>query len=174
MAHSCLIALGSNLGDRLANLQAGVRGLTADGLRLEGASGLWESEAFGGDEDRPYLNAVIEMTGVLDPWNLLALCKTVERDAGRDPLAERNAPRCLDLDVLAVEGILLRSPTLSLPHPRIQGRAFVWRPLAELSDLHRFGLGDPRPGGRGELTRVAGRNWLRIQNLSEETPEVMP
>ena len=169
MTRSCLLALGSNLGDRLGYLRCAVQALRAHGLVLRSASGLWESEAWGGDADRPYLNAVVEMGAAEDPWELLALCKRLEREAGRDPGAERNAPRCLDLDVLAVQGILLRSPSLSLPHPRMQGRAFVWRPLAELPDLERFQLGSPLPRGRGELVRILGPEWIPAQGHSEGT-----
>ena len=170
MARSCLMALGSNLGDRLAHLRTGLRAIHGHGLAVAQASSLWESQAFGGDPTLSYLNAVVELTGVQDPWDLLDLCKRIERDAGRDAGAPRNAPRCLDLDVLAVERFLLRSPAYSLPHPRMQGRAFVWRPLAELSDLERFHLEAPKRIVRGELVRVAGKDWMRIPDPPGDRP----
>ncbi len=167
MARACMIALGSNLGDRLASLQLGIEGLGQGRIEWCAASGLWESEPLGGCQDLPYLNAVIECRGARDPWDLLALCKRIERDVGRPADAPRNAPRCLDLDLLAVEGILLRSPALSLPHPRMQGRAFVWRPLAELEGLHRFFPDGHLEEGRGALERVAGPEGIQMHNQQE-------
>ena len=139
------------------------------------ASSLWESEALGGDPGFPYLNAVLEVTlPTSDPWRLLAICKDLERLQGRRPDEVRNAPRPLDLDILSIERLVMRSPLLSLPHPRMQGRAFVWRPLAELPDLGRFFLAGQWGEVRGALRRVGGPEWAGLQALSPGSSVGLP
>jgi 2-amino-4-hydroxy-6-hydroxymethyldihydropteridine diphosphokinase len=135
------VALGANLGERRAVLDAA---LTALGnlahTRLVRHSSLWASPPL--DADGPdYLNAVALLQTSLDPFELLAALQSIELTHGRTR-AYRNAPRTLDLDLLLHGRAVLETPTLTLPHPRMAARAFVLRPLAELApDLDIPGQG---------------------------------
>jgi 2-amino-4-hydroxy-6-hydroxymethyldihydropteridine diphosphokinase len=141
MAVSAYLALGSNLGDRLATLQRGVDGLDArPGLEILRSSRVYETEPVGPPQPR-YLNAVVEARAELEPRELLAACLAVEDELGR-VRAERWGPRTLDVDVLTYDDRTVNEPDLVVPHPRMHERAFVLVPLLEL-DV------DPMlPGGR--------------------------
>ncbi|HEX6849907.1 MAG TPA: 2-amino-4-hydroxy-6-hydroxymethyldihydropteridine diphosphokinase [Candidatus Polarisedimenticolaceae bacterium] len=125
------IALGSNLGDRLAMLQAGLEGVSRGGIALRAVSSAWETEPVGTREPLWFLNAAARIETALDPEAVLAILLAVERDHGR-VRGERNAPRSLDLDLLALGGLVRSGPGLELPHPRLWERAFVLAPLAEI------------------------------------------
>lgn len=126
------IGLGANLGDLPATLRAALGALAAlPHSRLAAVSGAWRSapvEAGGPD----YLNAVARLETALAPLALLDALQTIEQDHGRER-PYRNAPRTLDLDLLALGGLSLDEPRLCLPHPRLHQRAFVLRPLLELA-----------------------------------------
>lgn len=126
------IGLGANLGDLPATLRAALAALSAlPHSRLSAVSSAWRSapvEAGGPD----YLNAVAQLQTRLTPLALLDALQGIELDHGRER-PYRNAPRTLDLDLLAVEGLILDLPRLRLPHPRLHQRAFVLRPLLELA-----------------------------------------
>jgi 2-amino-4-hydroxy-6-hydroxymethyldihydropteridine diphosphokinase len=145
------IGLGANLGDAAGQVEAALAALAAEpGCRLVARSSLYRSapvDATGPD----YINAVAALDTTLDPHALLARLQAIEQRFGRErPYA--NAPRTLDLDLLLHGHSVLDSPALTLPHPRLHRRAFVLRPLAELSpDLPIPGLGP----ARGLLAGVA-------------------
>jgi 2-amino-4-hydroxy-6-hydroxymethyldihydropteridine diphosphokinase len=126
------VALGTNLGDRERNLARGVAGLAGRGLRITRVSSVYETEPVGGPAQGPYLNAVVGADTSLDAAGVLASCLEVERDVGR-VRSVPNAPRTLDLDVLLFGALVLRSPGLTVPHPRMQERRFVLVPLAEIA-----------------------------------------
>lgn len=134
-ATEAFVALGSNRGDRASHLREAVRGLSAHRqICITGVSPVYETEAHTlapGEEQPPYLNAVVALRTTLSPEALLALCQDVERKAGR----ERGRvwqPRTLDLDLLVYGTETRRAPQLTLPHPRLGERRFVLRPLADL------------------------------------------
>jgi len=141
-----ILALGSNLGDRHANLAAAVAHLVAGGVTVDAESDVFETEPFGGDPTRFYLNRALAVATDLDPWQLLALAKRIEVELGRDLDAPRNAPRPIDIDLLFLEGTTITSPELTVPHPRMAGREFVRKPLV---DLVRDKLG-------GDVKNLAG------------------
>jgi 2-amino-4-hydroxy-6-hydroxymethyldihydropteridine diphosphokinase len=129
------IALGSNLGDRLANLTAG----RASVLRLPGASApvlhsrVYETEPVGtGPDAGPFLNAVMEIEFHGEPLALLAALRAIESAMGRPTRYPRNAPRTLDLDILYAGDLTLGDETLILPHPRLHLRRFVLSPLSDI------------------------------------------
>jgi 2-amino-4-hydroxy-6-hydroxymethyldihydropteridine diphosphokinase len=132
-----LIGLGANLpspryGPPVATLEAALSALADRGLQVVARSGWWESAPVPASDQPWYVNGVIEVRTKLGPEDLLALLHGVEADFGRIRTVP-NAPRVLDLDLLAY-GSLLRSgpePPL-LPHPRLAERAFVLRPLAQI------------------------------------------
>ncbi|WP_144829554.1 2-amino-4-hydroxy-6-hydroxymethyldihydropteridine diphosphokinase [Kocuria rhizophila] len=134
MAARCVVALGANLGDRLAVLRHAVRDLEASpGITVTAASPVVETRSVGGPEGSPdYFNAVVELRCELAPLELLEVCQRIEQRHGRTREL-RWGPRTLDLDVVCVEGVRSEDPRLVLPHPRAAQRAFVLRPW-ELMD----------------------------------------
>jgi 2-amino-4-hydroxy-6-hydroxymethyldihydropteridine diphosphokinase len=127
------IALGSNLGDRWANLSAAVRRLRAEpGLRVIDNSEVYETAPLDcppGSGD--YLNAVVAIETDRSPADLLKLLLDIEHQFGRVRTG-RNSPRSLDLDLLLYDDRVINTPELTLPHPRMHERDFVLAPLAEL------------------------------------------
>jgi 2-amino-4-hydroxy-6-hydroxymethyldihydropteridine diphosphokinase len=138
------LALGSNLGDRLATLQRAVDGLAAEGVRPFVSSRVWESDPVGGPPGQPsYLNAVIRATTTLMPEDILVAVHRVEDDLGRTRDVRWGA-RTIDVDVLLVDDLMRDDPDLTIPHPRLADRAFVVLPLLEIDP-------DPVVPGVGRL-----------------------
>lgn len=131
------LGLGSNRGDRRARLQAAVDGLHGRAtIRVQAVSALYETEAHTLDPDeeqRPFLNAVVEIHVEDTPEALLATAHAIEADEGRTRTGRRWAPRPLDIDLLAVGAKTCATDTLTLPHPRLAERRFVLRPWADLA-----------------------------------------
>ncbi|MGA7280785.1 MAG: 2-amino-4-hydroxy-6-hydroxymethyldihydropteridine diphosphokinase [Acidimicrobiia bacterium] len=124
------IGLGSNLGDRLDHLRNAVAAMQETGT-IVAISSLYESEPVGGPEQDPYLNAIIVLETGLDAESLLGRLHQVESALGRERTV-RWGPRTLDLDLITWDGVMVDSPTLTLPHPRSAERRFVLEPLAEV------------------------------------------
>jgi 2-amino-4-hydroxy-6-hydroxymethyldihydropteridine diphosphokinase len=137
------LGLGSNEGDRAANLSAAVEGLDRRGIRIVSRSAVYETAPAGGPEQPDYLNQVVAAETAFAPRELLGVCHEIEADLGRDRTREtRWGPRPIDLDILAIEGVRVNEPDLVVPHPRVAERAFVLVPLAEIApDLELPGLG---------------------------------
>jgi 2-amino-4-hydroxy-6-hydroxymethyldihydropteridine diphosphokinase len=135
------LALGSNVGDRLATLQRAVDLLgSVEGIRVVRSSRVFEAAPVGPPQP-DFLNAVIDIETTLDPRALLLACQGVERELGRER-NERWGPRTLDVDVLTYDDLDVDEPDLRIPHPRMHQRAFVLVPLGELD------ADPPLPGGR--------------------------
>lgn len=125
-----VLALGANLGDRMATLIAAVGDLEAsEGIRVVAASPVVETAPVGGPEQPDYLNAVVLLDTTLSPHALLAACQVVEAGHGRQRSVHWG-PRTLDVDVISYDGLVARSPRLELPHPRAHERGFVLVPWA--------------------------------------------
>ena len=129
------IALGSNLGDRLAHLRAARREIIA--LENVGgpviASRVYETEPVGTDADAgAFLNAVIEVGFDGEPDSLLADLQAIEVKLGRPTRHPRNAPRTIDLDILYIGDRVLHREAIAIPHPRLHLRRFVLAPLADI------------------------------------------
>jgi 2-amino-4-hydroxy-6-hydroxymethyldihydropteridine diphosphokinase len=140
------LGLGSNLGDRLGNLQRAVDLLGATpGLEVTRSSRVYETDPVGGPPQPDYLNAVVEAITDLAPLDLLRACQGIEQELGRER-AVRWGPRTIDIDVLTYGGEEIHVADLEVPHPRMHERWFVMLPLLELD------ADPPLPGGR----RVAG------------------
>jgi 2-amino-4-hydroxy-6-hydroxymethyldihydropteridine diphosphokinase len=123
------LALGFNVGDRRATLVSALRNLP-EAVRW---SGCYETEPIGGPGGQtPHLNAIVELATRLDPYALLAVCKRLERNAGRVRTV-RNGPRTLDVDIVLYGDTVLDSPELTIPHPRMNERRFVLQPLSDLA-----------------------------------------
>lgn len=125
------LALGSNLGDRQANLQAAVTSL-APGVSLIRQSSVYQTEPWGYTDQPLFLNQVIEARTELPPQDLLAYLKHLEHTLGREATF-RYGPRVVDLDILLYGDQVVSLPGLNIPHPRLAERAFVLVPLAELA-----------------------------------------
>ncbi|TQS21815.1 2-amino-4-hydroxy-6-hydroxymethyldihydropteridine diphosphokinase [Microbispora sp. KK1-11] len=126
-----VIALGSNLGRRIENLQGAVDSLfDAPGLTFVAVSPVYETDPVGGPEQGPYLNAVVIAESMLDPRTLLDRAQSVENAFGRER-RERWGPRTLDVDLITVGSLMSDDPELTLPHPRAHERAFVLVPWAQ-------------------------------------------
>lgn len=135
------IALGSNLGDRLAQMQSAVDQLACEELSVCQVSSVYENRAVGmGDQAEPFLNAMVEVETSLAPHDLLDRCLKVEQQLGRVRTGEW-APRTIDLDVIAYGVEEIQSERLQVPHPRITERDFVVYPLNEIApDLKIRGI----------------------------------
>lgn len=135
------LALGGNLGDRLAHLAAALDALVAGGPEgLEGEGGVaidavspvYDTPPWGIEQQPRFANAAASGRSALGAHALLRLCKRIEAAQGRDFDAPRNAARPIDIDVLLIEGEMLSTPDLAVPHPAMHERAFVLRPLADI------------------------------------------
>ena len=151
MSARVYLALGSNLGSRLANLRA-VEAALAPAVRVLRASPVYETAPFGYAEQPAFLNQVLEAETDLSPCELLALAKQTEAVLGRKPTF-RNGPRLIDVDILFYAGQVFSADDLQIPHPRMRGRAFVLRPLADLvPDLVHPLLGETVAALAGETS----------------------
>ena len=127
------LALGANLGDRVAKLRAGLDALVAGGVAIDAVSSVYDTPPWGVEGQPRFANVVAAGRSALTAHELLALCERIEADEGRDLGAPRNSARPLDIDILAIEGELLSAPDLEIPHPRMHERAFVLVPLAQIA-----------------------------------------
>jgi 2-amino-4-hydroxy-6-hydroxymethyldihydropteridine diphosphokinase len=135
------LGLGSNLGDRRAQLQAAVDALAARAVVVQASSSVYETAPVGEVRDQPaFLNACLRVATALEPEALLDAAKAVEVDLGRDlEGAVRHGPRPIDVDLLLLGGREHASARLRVPHPELVRRRFVLVPLLELD----FGLRTP-------------------------------
>jgi len=133
LPHRVFLALGGNIGDRPANLQAALDALQAGGrVRVEKISHLYETTPVGYADQPDFLNMAVEATTGLEPLALLAFLKEIEAALGRRP-SFRNGPRPIDLDIIFYDDLDLDTPALQIPHPRLRGRGFVLKPLDDLA-----------------------------------------
>jgi 2-amino-4-hydroxy-6-hydroxymethyldihydropteridine diphosphokinase len=127
------LGLGSNVGDRRANLQAALDGLAARGVGVLDCSSTYDTDPVGEILDQPsFLNACLRIETELGPLELLDLCKELERDLGRAARGVRHGPRAIDIDVLLLGELEHSSGRLRVPHEQVLARRFVLIPLLEL------------------------------------------
>ena len=128
------LGLGSNVGDRRANLQAAVDALPARGITVLASSSTYDTDPVGLVLDQPaFLNACVRIETDLEPEALLDACKAVERELGRDLEGGiRHGPRPIDVDLLLLGDREYASERLRLPHEQVTARRFVLIPLLEL------------------------------------------
>jgi dihydroneopterin aldolase/2-amino-4-hydroxy-6-hydroxymethyldihydropteridine diphosphokinase len=127
--HEVIVALGSNLGDRMGYLRFAVQELG----NVVAMSQVFETEPVGGPDDQgAYLNMVVKVQTSLDPYAFIRRCQRIEANALRQRIV-RWGPRTLDVDMLFYDDISIDSERLTVPHPRINERRFVLTPLSEIA-----------------------------------------
>jgi 2-amino-4-hydroxy-6-hydroxymethyldihydropteridine diphosphokinase len=126
------LGLGSNLGDRQANLADAIRRLGNDRVNVQRASSIWETAPRDVLDQPWFLNQVVEVETDLFPRQLFQHIQRIEREMGRVKRTPKG-PRLIDLDILLFGNAVVKSPELEIPHPRMADRKFVLAPLAELS-----------------------------------------
>lgn len=167
------LGLGSNLGNREANLRAALRGLWRMG-RVEAVSALYETEPAGRPAQPSFYNAVCRLETGLEPRPLLRFLQGLEHEVGRRTSGEPWGPRPIDLDVLLYEDRVVEEEGLVIPHPRLTERPFVLVPLAEIAaDLCVPGDGRTvavlvAAAGTEGVRRVAGVGWDGLEGMAAE------
>jgi 2-amino-4-hydroxy-6-hydroxymethyldihydropteridine diphosphokinase len=131
LTHIIFLALGTNLGERLQNLRAAINAFGPQ-IRVLEESRVYETEPWGYADQPAFLNMVVRAETDLSPRDLLDRIKELESSLGRIPNF-RNGPRLIDLDILFYDDLILNTPGLVIPHPRLQERAFVAVPLADVA-----------------------------------------
>lgn len=126
------LGLGSNIGERRSNLGTALSLLAASGLSVVKVSSVYDTEPVGNINQPRFLNLACEVRTRLAPIELLKLAKEIEKGMGR-VTGEPNSPRPIDIDILVYDELVMETPTLSIPHPRLTERAFVLVPLAEIA-----------------------------------------
>lgn len=131
MDHIVYIALGSNLGNRLSNLKNAISNFTPQ-MDVKKKSPVYETPPWGYADQPAFLNQVVMAETYLEPEDLLGHLKRLETVLGREP-SFQNGPRLIDLDILFYDDIIVDSPPLVIPHPRLHQRAFVLVPLNDIA-----------------------------------------
>lgn len=129
--HQAMLSLGSNMGDRMQNLQDALRMLEQTGV-VESMSGVYETEPVGFDAQDDFLNMVVDYRTPLAPADLLDRLLAVEKSLGRDR-REKWGPRTIDIDILLYDDEVINDPHLTIPHPYYHERRFVLVPLVEIA-----------------------------------------
>ena len=132
-ARKALLGLGSNVGDRRAQLQAAVEALPGPGVYVIACSSTYDTDPVGEVVDQPsFLNACVVGQTSLEPLELLDAVKGIERELGRPQAGVRHGPRAIDIDVLMLGELELRHGSMTLPHEQLLNRRFVLVPALEL------------------------------------------
>ena len=124
-------SLGTNLGDREANLRNAIAAL-APAVRVVKESRVYETAPWGFEDQPNFLNMVVQAETELPPLELLKFLKSLETELGRTPTF-RYGPRLIDIDILFYDDLILQTPELTIPHPKLHERAFVLVPLADVA-----------------------------------------
>lgn len=131
--HTAYVALGSNLGDREAFLKMGIDGVNAHPFcRVEETAPVYTTTPYGGVKQGEFLNTVMKVRTLLEPEPLLDLLQSLEQKAGRERKVHWG-PRTLDLDLLFYDDRILTAPRLIVPHPDMENRDFVLKPLCDIA-----------------------------------------
>jgi len=131
MDHTVYLALGSNMGIRLSNLKNAIINLTPQ-MNVKAKSHVYETPAWGFVEQPPFLNQVVRVETYMQAEPLLHHLKRLETALGRVPNFQ-NGPRIIDIDILFFDDVVLDTPAIQIPHPRLHERAFILTPLADLA-----------------------------------------
>lgn len=134
--HIAYISAGSNIGNRLENCQKGITALTESGLStLKAKSPFYTTEPVDYNEQDWFVNAVVKIETILEPFQLLSRLQAIERDAGRINDSIRFGPRILDLDIIMYDDLVINSPELIIPHPKMHKRHFVLKLFCDIDPM---------------------------------------
>jgi 2-amino-4-hydroxy-6-hydroxymethyldihydropteridine diphosphokinase len=154
------LGLGSNVGERRAQLQAAAAALPAAGIAVLGSSSVYDTDPVGEILDQPsFLNACLRVRTALEPVALLDAVKGVERELGRAAGGPRHGPRAIDIDILLLGGLELRGERMTLPHAQVLTRRFVLIPLLELDFALRVPDGRALADSLAVLPVSEGVRW---------------
>ncbi len=126
------IGIGSNLGNRQRNCLHAIELLEKSGIIIKKRSSMYETEPWGVKDQPDFINMALEIETDLNPKELLRILKNIEREMGRSE-SFRWGPRCVDLDILLFNEIVLKENELEIPHPSMHERSFVLKPLSEIA-----------------------------------------
>jgi len=126
------IGIGSNLGNRQENCLRAIELLQKKGIIVTKRSSLYKTEPWGVKDQPRFINMAIEIDTSLEPKELLKILKNIEKELGREK-SSKWGPRIIDLDILLFDDIILNEDNLKIPHPLMQERDFVLRPLCEIA-----------------------------------------
>ncbi len=134
MTHTVYLSLGSNLGDRAANLRRAIASLPPQ-LTVHAKSNLYETPPWGYTQQDAFLNQAVQAETYLEPEALLKHLKRLETALGRTETF-RYGPRVIDIDILFYDDLVLETPLLTIPHPHLHERGFVLLPLMDIAPDH--------------------------------------
>jgi deoxyguanosine kinase len=135
MQRKIYIGLGSNLGDRFANIENAIRLMAEADIRINRKSSVYVSPPWGFEAKNDFYNSVLEVETKLEVNELLHLLKQIELRLGRTPVSVQGyQSRIIDIDIIDFEGKVLQTDRLQIPHPRMDQRLFVLVPLAEIAE----------------------------------------
>ena len=126
------LSIGSNLGNREENCEKAISHLAKKGIKVLKRSSFYETEPWGKKDQRKFINMAVETETVLAPTELLKTLKAIETELGRQKNIQWG-PRIIDLDILFYDDLILKTHDLEIPHPLIQDRGFVLKPLSEIA-----------------------------------------
>ena len=126
------IAIGTNLGNKEENIQKAIKLISEGGVKIVKTSSLYETEPYGNIDQPDFLNAVIEVETDLSPEELLKVLLSIEGSMGR-VRREKWGPRIIDLDIIFYGDRIVKEENLTIPHPDMQNRDFVLKPLSEIA-----------------------------------------
>jgi len=129
--HIVYLALGSNVGNRAANLKAAIAALPPQ-MEVKAKSRVFETPPWGYADQEKFLNQVLKVQTYLQPEQLLKHLKRLEVTLGREATFQ-NGPRLIDIDILFYDELVFESPTVTIPHPRLHERGFVLMPLMDIA-----------------------------------------
>lgn len=131
--HFCILSLGSNLGDREQNLKDAIELIKADGDIFDvKVASLYVTEPVGFKDQADFYNTCVSLYTTKTPEELLGFTSGIENELGRKRVM-RWGPRSLDIDIITIDDLEIRTPKLTVPHPRYKERAFVLYPMSELT-----------------------------------------
>jgi 2-amino-4-hydroxy-6-hydroxymethyldihydropteridine diphosphokinase len=155
-----LLGLGSNVGERRANLQSALDALPAAGVEVLASSSTYDTDPVGEVLDQPtFLNAGLRVRTELEPLALLDAVKRLESEIGRDRPAVRHGPRTIDIDILLLGPLELGDERMSLPHAELLSRRFVLIPALELDFDLRTPDGRKLADALAALPSAEGVRW---------------
>ena len=154
-SHIVFLGLGTNLGDREANLKAAVEQINTRVGEVTSLSAFYVTDPWGFESSHPFLNAVCRVDTVLTPHEVLAVTQDIERMIGRTKKSVNGcySDRPIDIDILIYDDCRLNTPELTIPHPLMHKRDFVMKPLGEIAP---------------ELVKVMFADWSTEHSLLAE------